>query len=584
MLKEAVLHRHGSDWVYALNRLEIVFRLRTGKNDLTGASLLWMDKYRVIREKPVNQTLPLVRVASDELFDYWEVVMKPEGRSLYYLFELSDIGSRLYYGNCGFYRQLPEEFRNWYEMPYLNEQDVFTLPDWAYDAVVYQVFPERFENGDKSNDPEGVSDWYGKVSSKTMLGGDLEGVIRRMDHIEALGANTIYLTPIFESETNHKYNIVDYYRVDPHFGDLETLRRLTSEAHRRGMRIVLDAVFNHCGTGFFAFRDLLENQEKSAYREWFDVRKFPVRVKDYPNYASYSYFGSMPKLMTKNPEVAKYLLEVSKYWIREADIDGWRIDVATEVDHRFWRDFRIAVKTLKPDALIVGEIWHDAAPWLSGDQFDTTMNYPFRQAVIGFTATGEISVTRFDEVLGELRGNYKRQAWLALWNLLGSHDTERFLYLCKGNRDMAKAGVLLLMTLPGTPMIYYGDEVGMTGGPDPDCRRGMIWDEAKQDREMLAFYRDAIGLRRRYRCLRRGDFETVYCRDDVCVYGFRRSDEAGSLDVYLNAGNEPHEIRFSGSVDACDLLSGRIYSSAEGSGSITLESLKPVVIEWRKPE
>ncbi len=275
----------------------------------------------------------------------------------------------------------------------------------------------------------------------------------------------------------------------------------------------------------------------------------------------------MPKLNTAHPEVRAYLLDVAEYWTREAEIDGWRLDVANEVDHRFWRAFRDRVKGVNPEALIVGEIWHDAGPWLQGDQFDSVMNYLFRDAVLDFFAAGRIGADRFDALLTRIRMMYPEPAHFAMFNLLGSHDTERFLTACGGRLERMRLAVLFQMTYPGMPMIYYGDEVGLRGGPDPDCRRPMVWEEEKQNRELLAHYRKLIALRKALRPLRRGDFRTWLVDPLRNLYGFVRREGESCVGVLLN--NSPHEHRvevdlhpFGWAEKLRDALSGRTAEAA----------------------
>ena len=225
------------------------------------------------------------------------------------------------------------------------------------------------------------------------MAGTLKESLNILDYLEELGINGIYFTPIFHAYSNHKYDTIDYREIDPQFGTKETLKTLIEECHKRNIRVMLDAVFNHSGYYFLPFQDLLEKGEKSKYKDWFHPHSFPLKGGERPNYETFGFFESMPKLNTANPEVKKYLLEVSAYWIEEFDIDGWRLDVANEVDQPFWREFRKTVKNIKPDLYILGEIWHDSMPWLRGDQFDAVMNYPFTNHVFRLVASQTIQCT-----------------------------------------------------------------------------------------------------------------------------------------------------------------------------------------------
>jgi len=304
------------------------------------------------------------------------------------------------------------------------------------------------------------------------------------------------------------------------------------------MRVILDAVFNHCGRQFAPFQDVVENGADSEYADWFHVQEFPVEFEPRPTFDAFGFEGHMPKLNTANPEVRDYLLDVATHWIEATDADGWRLDVADEVSHAFWREFRREVKAVKADAYVLGEVWHDAAPWLQGDQFDATMNYPFTYAVDGFLTEGTMDATEFSDRVGRFRFRYPEQVNQVLFNMLGSHDTPRLLHRCDGDETRLRLAVLLLLTAPGTPCLYYGDEVGMTGGEDPDCRRTMVWDESEQDRDLLAFFREVVALRNDRPALRRGriSFEREQCEGDVVVYVMSTGEPDESVAVAVNRG------------------------------------------------
>ncbi len=358
------------------------------------------------------------------------------------------------------------------------------VPDWARDAIFYQIFPERFANGDPRNDPPGTEKWGGVPKSRSYFGGDLEGILRHLDYISSLGVNALYLTPIFESPSNHKYHTTDYLRVDPHFGTEKTLKRLIDSCHARGIRIILDGVFNHTGVDFFAFADIKKNGARSPYLGWYNIYSLPVGPPSKPNYECWWGLGELPKLMTTNPDVQQYLFRATRHWM-ELGIDGWRLDVPNEIPHQFWIEWRKLVKSINPQAYIVGEIWDDATPWLKGDQFDAVMNYRFQKACVQFFAKGTMNVTEFDSTLAAVRAEYPSDVTNALQNLLGSHDTERFLTSCGGNVNRMKLAVLFQAMYVGAPMIYYGDEVGMMGGNDPGSRGTMVWDPSKQRQDLL---------------------------------------------------------------------------------------------------
>lgn len=419
-----------------------------------------------------------------------------------------------------------------------EERQAIPVPPWVQDAIFYQIFPERFANGDSLNDPPGTQSWGGVPTPRNYFGGDLQGILDHLDYISSLGINTLYLNPIFQSSTNHKYNADDYLKIDPAFGDEKVFSKLVKECHGREIRIILDGVFNHTGTGFFAFRDIKENGAKSKYLGWYNVYSLPLAPPGKPNYECWWGHGDLPKLMTHNPEVHDYLFKVTEHWMK-LGIDGWRLDVPNEIPHAFWIEWRTYVKSLNPQAYIVGEIWDDARPWLKGDQFDAVMNYQFRKACLEFFVERKRTASGFDSALATLRGKYPPEVNRAMQNLLGSHDTERLLTLCDNKTKTVELAWLFQMTYVGAPMVYYGDEIGMTGGKDPGCRGTMIWDEKKQNKNLLECMKGLISLRKTHSPFRGGDFETLIADAGTNLYAFRRKDGSGSCVVILNNSDVP---------------------------------------------
>ena len=576
MIKEAIYHKIDSDYCYALSKQQLLVKIRTKKDDVNIIKLIYMDKYKYGKTGE-SFSVHMKKVATDILFDYYETIIDLKMIYVWYYFELQYKNEKVNYGNYKFFHETPKDGSYVFSMPKSSEKDVFTVPQWATKSIVYQIFIERFCNGDKRLDPKDVQDWYSEVTLDSMLGGDLKGIIKKLDYIEDLGINTIYLTPIFRADSNHKYNTYDYFQIDPQFGKLEDLKELVKKAHERNIKVILDAVFNHCGVNFHPFKDVLEKGEYSEYKHWFDISKFPVKIKNDPNYATFGYYGYMPKLMTKNRKVKDYLINVATYWIKEVNIDGWRLDVADEIDHSFWRDFRIAVKEIKKDALIIGEVWYDSTSWLKGDQFDTVMNYEFQSAIADFISEETITAKQFGERMGFLRGLYKLPAYNTLWNLIDSHDTPRFLHSADENLDKLKVAVLLQLTLPGVPMIYYGDEVGMTGGVDPDCRRGMLWEESRQNTSLRQYYKKLIKLRKENNALSSGDFITLFHFENV--YGFRREYDDEIIDVYINSGNSDFLLEVKSENNLINLLHGEYYVPSNGIVKILLKEKKAVILK-----
>lgn len=578
MLKEAVYHKICSDYAYALSREELLIKIRTKKNDAEKINLIYLDKYKYPTNKE-NFTIVMEKMASDNLFDYYEAVIKHNFISVNYFFEFIDGMETLYYANYLFSAEQPEDGQEFFNFPVMDEKDIFLVPEWVGEAVIYQIFPERFHNGDTSNDPAEVKPWDSEVDRQIMLGGDLQGIIDKLDYIENLGINAIYMTPVFKAGSNHKYDTYDYFQIDPQFGSPETLKELVDKAHKRNIRVILDAVFNHSGVEFPPFRDVVDNGENSEYRDWFHIRKFPVEIKDDPDYGTFAYGGHMPKLMTGNETVKKYLIDVATYWIKEADIDGWRLDVADEAGHHFWREFRKAVKAVKPDALIAGEVWYESSAWLQGDQFDSVMNYVFTDAVKNFVALEKINAKEFGERIESIRGLYKLPAYNALWNLIGSHDTARFLTLSQGDVRKLRLAAFIQFTFTGIPMIYYGDEIGMTGGSDPECRKGMIWDTGKQNTDLKEYYRKLISIRKENKEFTHGNFKTVLADEARNIYGFRRSFKQKCMEGYINNMDSDQCVLIEVSRSAADLLTGKVYKPVRGRIKVHIPAKSGVIIK-----
>jgi cyclomaltodextrinase len=464
-------------------------------------------------------------------------------------------------------------------------------PDWVRDAVFYQVFPDRFAASPGVPKPGPLEAWDAPPTIHGFKGGDLLGVAERLDHVVSLGANAIYLTPVFQSASNHRYHTYDYLTVDPLLGGDAALRVLLDAAHARGMRVVLDGVFNHTGRGFWAFHHVLETGAASPYRNWFHFdqdaldrglpvdaypdaamragvgldQPFPGQVEGHSSGGSRARLGydawwdlpALPKLNISDPGVREHLWGVAEHWLRFG-IDGWRLDVPAEIDDQsFWTEFRRRCRAVNPEAYLVGEIWGVAPDWVSGDRFDALMNYPLAKAILGFVGRESLdepllrSHNEYSQIvsldgdafarrLRELAEAYAPETLAVQLNLLGSHDTPRVLSVLGRDRDALKLAILLQAALPGAPSIYYGDEVGMEGGRDPDSRRAFSWDEARWDGEILGFTRLAFGVRRALEVLRRGDLSILGSTGAAVVLGRRSATQ--EVLVAVNAGHGPERV------------------------------------------
>ncbi|MEA3485819.1 MAG: glycoside hydrolase family 13 protein [Candidatus Aerophobetes bacterium] len=420
----------------------------------------------------------------------------------------------------------------------------FKPPDWVQDAIFYQIFPDRFYNGNSDNDSKNVCKWGNKPTRNNFFGGDLEGIIYKLPYLEELGVNALYLNPIFKSPSNHKYDTTDYYEVDPIFGNKDTLEELVKELHQRGMQVILDGVFNHCGDTFWPFQDVVEKGPRSKYKDWFIIKDYPIVRQPEPNYCCWMGVPSMPEFNTNNPEVREYLLKVVKYWIKEADIDGWRLDTVEYMDPDFVKQIRKAAKGVKENAYIMGEVMGVATSWFKGKCLDAVMNYRLRDLLISFFVKEDIDAREFNQCLYSLRQTYPDWANPVMFNLLGSHDTPRFLTLCNGDIKKMKLATAFLMTYTGAPVIYYGDEVGIVGGEDPDCRRTMVWDKSPQNSDLLNFYKRMVKLRRQSLVLRRGSFKSLYhLYQRSRIYCFSRQLNEERIIIALNNSDKNEKIK-----------------------------------------
>ena len=431
------------------------------------------------------------------------------------------------------------------------------LPTWVKDAVFYQIFPERFARSERLTKPANLESWESSPTRRGFKGGDFLGILEHLDYLEDLGITALYFNPIFQSAANHRYHTHDYYTVDPILGGNKAFAQFLEAAHSRGMRVVLDGVFNHASRGFLQFNHIMENGEHSPYLDWFIVKKFPLHAfdeKHKPNYECWWNNRELPKLNTDHDQVRDFIFDVAEYWLHQG-IDGWRLDVPLEIKTPgFWEEFRRRVKAVNPEAYILAEIWDEAKSWLQGDHFDATTNYCFNRACYGFFGQEALDTSQrpggfklkrldarhFARQIDRMLNLYAWPFTLAQYNLISSHDESRFLTMVGGDKRRLRLATLCQMTFPGAPSIYYGDEIGMEGGPDPDCRRAFPWDENRWDHDLRADFKRFIALRKAHPALRSGDFVTLYAKD--LAYAFARASAEETVVVAFNAGESPVEV------------------------------------------
>ena len=540
----AIFHDMDKRFCYAIEKALFVIRVQVKKDDMKEIILHYEDKYIPMEREDTRKTIVMKKVATSQFNDYYEAQVRMHLICLRYFFEFTDMqGEKVYYGNYEFDKESITNRDRMFDCPQnLREEEMFEVPDWAANKVVYQIFPSRFA----ASQPVDKKLWYkAPITPMDDLHGDFRGIIDHLDHIQDLGIDVIYMTPSFKSDSCHKYDTIDYYEIDPSFGTKEDLKELVQKAHDRGMKVVMDAVFNHTGKEFFAFKDILEKGEKSKYLDWYYIDELPLKGKwgEIPNFLCFGYYGGMPKLNLKNPEVEKYITDVACYWIKECDIDGWRLDVGDEISHFFWKNFRKAIKAVKKDMLIIGEIWHYAGDFLEGDEWDTVMNYPFYLNLIDLLADEKINVSQFVQNLGYLKGRLNKKCYPLMWNLIDSHDTARFLHLCNDNKKKQHLAAAFQLLLPGMPMVYYGDEYAMPGANDPDCRRGMYWDEEYQDKEMFEWYKRLLQVRKAHTCIVEGELTEAITRDEDETIVLIRKNGEETIALIFNCSNHTKEFK-----------------------------------------
>lgn len=456
------------------------------------------------------------------------------------------------------------------------------VPTWVKHAVFYQIFPDRFARSEEVDKPDNLEPWDVSPTTRGFKGGDLLGIKEHLDYLEELGITAIYLNPIFQSAANHRYHTNDYYRVDPILGGNEAFQEFLDAAHARGMRVILDGVFNHTGRGFLQFNHLLENGKKAPYIDWFYVDEFPLNAyNDKPaNYRSWWNNRELPKLNTDDPQVQEFIFDIAEYWLNQG-MDGWRLDVPLEIKTPgFWEEFRRRVRGVNPEAYILAEIWEEAEEWLQGEHFDALMNYPFNRACLGFFGGSQLNTEMrpggfrlerldagaFAQQVDDLLSRYARDVVEVQFNLLSSHDEPRFLTMVNEDKRRLRLATLFQMTFPGAPSIYYGDEIGMLGGEDPDCRRAFPWERARWDEALLADFKRYVALRHDHPALRTGDYVELVAEEGVYAFARQSSDE--TLVIVLNAAEAERDVSLD--LAPLDLPTGSLHE-VWAEKSVTLE-------------
>jgi len=543
----AISHRAALTDCYALNDNELIINLRTGK-DITAVTLIHNDPFAggCMGEKPWGG-IPAPMVPSLELEHHqlWTIRTAPLHKREQYYFSITDGQETILLFEDGFYTEAraekPGRVLQYFKFPWINPADVCTPPDWVKDMVWYQIMPDRFRKGGSHRRRMSLKDWNDTESIRfdDFYGGDLPGIAEKLEYLKDLGFTGIYMTPIFLSDSNHKYNTFDYEMIDPDFGTEADMIDLVEKAHALGIRVMVDAVFNHSGLQFAPWQDVVKNGSRSPYYDWFFVNEDPLpdssaNTED-GRYFSFAFERYMPKLNTNNPAVADYLIDRCRHWIDHWGIDGIRFDVGNEVSHWFLKRLNRALKAEKPDLFLLGEIWGDSIPWLQGGEYDSVMNYSFIHSLNNFWVDQEQDSRDFMFAMNRCAALYPEQLAPALFNFLDTHDTPRAIHRC-GSLDIFFQQLVILLTMPGSPCLYYGTEIALEGGGDPDNRRPMPWNRVDSGTcdETMAQVKALIHLRKTCSDLRSIPVQWQHDPAHPRSLCYKR----GSLQICLNCGTE----------------------------------------------
>ncbi len=550
----AIIHRSNSEFDYALDTDRVVITIKTGK-DVDHVSVIHQDPFiHELRRKPqwFGDKTEMERYMELDRYWLWRVILKPAYKRLQYCFEIisGDETWLLYESKLVRPEQADETSRQYFKFPWLNPSDVIAPPSWVEHTVWYQIMPDRFALSSDFQNYGRFKPWADMSSPhwSDLYGGSLRGITEKLDYLKKLGIGGIYMTPIFRSPSNHKYDTIDYRCIDPDFGTEEDMQELVRQAHKRGIRIMLDAVFNHCGSGFAPWQDVRKNGRSSPYYDWFFINREDFSSDHYSTedgrFYSFSFWAGMPKLNTNHPEVRKFFTDLSCYWAEQWDIDGIRFDVGDEISHTFVRELHSRLKAVKPDIFLLGEIWNDSLGWVTSREYDSVMNYPFCGCVNDFFGNEKLNSTELMYMLNYCRSLYPEQVTRVLFNFLDTHDTQRAIDRCR-NEDVLLQKLAFLLTMPGTPCLYYATEIAMHGKETMYNRQCMPWQriQAGEFDGQISRTAELIALRNNYTEL--CDNEMEFLRDDRYprLVGYIRS---GRICVWLNAGDCPAEVDVKG--------------------------------------
>ncbi len=567
----AIFHRSSGNLCYAADQDTVVLRLQTGK-DVEQVTLVCADPFihELTRRKHwYGQHYIMQCLCELPHHILWEYRIKPPFKRLQYYFEVSAGEERYAVMEDGVFPigDTSPAHRQCFKFAWLNPSDVIAPPAWVKDTVWYQIMPDRFcRDKNAPDDPKFLS-WGQKkyFGFNHTYGGTLKGITERLPYLRELGITGLYLTPIFSAGSYHKYNTFDYRTVDPDFGTEDDLRELVQKAHQAGIRIMLDGVFNHCGTNFFAWQDVCQKQKASPYYDWFFINQenfLSERVETADaRYYTFSFWAGMPKFNTNHPEVIEYFSEICAYWVREWDIDGIRFDVGDEVSHTFLKALRQRLKPLKQDLFLLGEMWFDALNWLDGTEYDSVMNYLISGCINSYERHPDMTARDFMLSLNHCLTMYPEQITDVLFNFLDTHDTTRIAEECNGNHSLLYQKLSLLLTLPGTPCLYYGTEIAMRGKGLAENRLCMPWKDIEQGK-YTAVYQEVqklIRLRKTYSALKGHAIRFVHDEQHPRLLHYHRLTDTShnSVGVMLNGEKCAVAVTVSGKILYADRFDGQ---------------------------
>ena len=588
---DAIEHHAFDNYCYPLDKDNLIINLRTGK-EIDKVFILWGDPFDWGKSPNASnyswQYTPVEVTEKKELQNHlwWTVKLQPKFKRCKYFFNIHSGEESFIYGESGLvseddFHKAEDEYYP-FIFPWMNENDICNPPKWAENTIWYQIFPSRFRRAPMDKKPENFLPWADRntvVNNDQKYGGNLNGITEKMAYLEDLGVTGIYLNPVNCSTTQHKYDTTDYFDIDPEFGTKEDMKRLVAEAHKHGIRVMLDGVFNHSGWEFFAWQDVIKNRQNSKYADWYMVNDWnftdhPSDNADKGRIFAFAYCDYMPKFNTNNPEVRKYLIDACEFWVKEYDIDALRLDVANEVCHDFCRELQSRMRGLKSDFYIIGEIWHNSIPWLRGNEFDAIMNYPLQNAIYNYALDQGRSSLSFEQDVNRCLTDYFEQTQKVMFNLMDSHDTPRIVTK-SGSRDKALQMLAVMFAMPGSPCLYYGTEVFLEGGKDPDCRRCMPWkdiENGKCDNE-LNLIKQLVYLRKNNSAMSSYNVSFSHMTGKDRLLCMEKKSDETSLRIIANFGEGKEEIS--------DLLNGTkvLFKSGFNVQTRTLEANGVIIAE-----